>query len=189
VTSTPELEKATLADFLEGDQRVEPSSYGPSSSSGSGHHHATSSASSARQLDLFATTGETEAVKAAPRVPFTFLYPALQTGSATQQEIRPYDLRDPQRELHSAYVIVWQTNLDGGYYDFEGTDWLDPPLFSHSRTQTIDGREYKFVDDGSHIHVIGWISHGALYWVTNTLLEELSNAQMIAIAKSAQSLH
>ena len=28
-----------------------------------------------------------------------------------------------------------------------------------------------------------------LYWLTNTLLEELSNAQMIAIARSAQSLH
>ncbi|MDX6565622.1 MAG: hypothetical protein QOE10_1284, partial [Gaiellales bacterium] len=39
------------------------------------------------------------------------------------------------------------------------------------------------------IHVIGWQSGKVLYWLTNTLLEELSNAQMIAIARSAQGLH
>ncbi len=53
----------------------------------------------------------------------------------------------------------------------------------------LDGRDYKLVDDGSHIHVIGWRDGSVLYWVTNTLLEELSNAQMLAIAKSAQPLH
>ncbi len=53
----------------------------------------------------------------------------------------------------------------------------------------IDGRRYEFVDDGAHIHVIGWRSGNVLYWLTNTLLEELSNSQMLAIAKSAQPLH
>ena len=66
---------------------------------------------------------------------------------------------------------------------------MDPPLFSHSRTQLIAGHTYKLVDDGSRIHVVGWRSGHVLYWVTNTLLEELSNAQMLAIARSAQPLH
>jgi len=188
VTSTPELEKETLADFLHGNERVHiASTHG---SSGGGHHHrSTGSAPSARTLDLYPTTGEGEAVKAALSVPFSVLYPTLQTGSASQQEVRPYALRDLSGHLHHAYVVVWQTNTVGGYYDFEGTDWLGPPLFAHSRNQMIDGREFKFVDDGSHVHVIGWISHGVLYWVTNTLLEELSNSQLLAIAKSAQMLH
>ena len=87
-------------------------------------------------------------------------------------------------------MVVWQQNQSsGGYYDFEGTDWLNPPLFAHARTQVIDGRNYEFVDDGAHIHVIGWRSGNVLYWLTNTLLEELSNSQMLAIAKSAQPLH
>ena len=85
-------------------------------------------------------------------------------------------------------MVVWRQNI-GGYYDFEGTDWLNPPLFAHARVQTIDGRSYEFIDDGSHIHVIGWRSGGVLYWLTNTLLEELSNAQMLALAKSAQPVH
>jgi polyisoprenyl-teichoic acid--peptidoglycan teichoic acid transferase len=76
----------------------------------------------------------------------------------------------------------------GGYYDFQGSDWLNPPLFAHARTQVIDGRTYEFVDDGDHIHVLGWRVGNVLYWLTNTLLEELSNSQMLAIAKSAQPL-
>jgi hypothetical protein len=45
------------------------------------------------------------------------------------------------------------------------------------------------VNDGSHIHILGWVSGNVLYWVTNTLLEDLSNQQMLAIAKSARPLH
>ena len=86
-------------------------------------------------------------------------------------------------------MVVWQQNAIGGYYDFEGTDWLNPPLFAHSHSRVIDGRAYLLVDDGAHIHVVGWRQGKLLYWVTNTLLEELSNAQMLAIARSARSLH
>jgi hypothetical protein len=83
-------------------------------------------------------------------------------------------------------VVVWRQNIDGGYYDFQGTDWLNPPLFAHAHSQTVGGVSYRIVDDGSHIHVVGWRSGGALYWVTNTLLEELSNDQMLALAASAR---
>jgi polyisoprenyl-teichoic acid--peptidoglycan teichoic acid transferase len=84
---------------------------------------------------------------------------------------------------------VWQQNPIGGYYDFEATDWLGPPLFAHSRSENIGGTEYKVVNDGAHIHIVGWVSGGVLYWLSNTLLEELTNSQMLAIAKSAQPLH
>jgi hypothetical protein len=43
--------------------------------------------------------------------------------------------------------------------------------------------------DGSHIHVIAWRQGKMLYWITNTLLEDLSNEQMLAIARSAKPLH
>jgi LCP family protein required for cell wall assembly len=190
VTSTPELEKATLAEFLHpGEHVVLPPAHAASHSR-KGHHHGSSGSSpSPRALDLFATTGESEAVTAALHVPFPFLYPTLQTGPAVQQEIRPYALRNLQHKLRFAYIIVWQVNTIGGYYDFEGTNWLNPPLFNNARTATIDGREYKLVDDGAHIHVIGWRHGGTLYWLTNTLLEDLTNGQMLAIAKSAQPLH
>lgn len=195
VTSTPELEQATLAQFLHGHEQVSPPvpKVSPQASHHSSSHgsHGSSGGFSLRALDLFPTSsaGNDEAVKAAVQVPFEVLYPTVQTGQAEQQQVRPYALTDQQGRLHHAYVAVWRQNVIGGYYDFEGTDWLNPPLFAHARVQTIDGRQYRMVDDGSHIHVIGWRSHNVLYWLTNTLLEELSNQQMLQLAKSAQPLH
>jgi polyisoprenyl-teichoic acid--peptidoglycan teichoic acid transferase len=191
VTSNPTLEQATLANFLHGDEHLDLPAPKPSSHSSSSHHHHTSGGVSPRAIGLYPTTsaGESETVKAALEVPFPVLYPALQTGPGEQQQVRAYTLKDQQGNRHHAYVIVWQQNSIGGYYDFEGTDWLNPPLFAHARTQVVGGRTYELVDDGAHIHVVGWRSGRVLYWVTNTLLEELSNAQMLAIAKSAQPLH
>jgi hypothetical protein len=119
-------------------------------------------------------------------MPFAVLLPTLATEPAAEQAVRSYDLRDPQGRLHHAYVVVWQQNSSGGYYDFEGSDWQDPPLIARpDQTRRIDGRTYLLFDDGSHVHTIAWHEAGALYWVTNTLLEDLSNEQMLAIARSA----
>ncbi len=192
VTSTPELEQETWADFIHGHETVHIASSSPSHSSSSSKrssHHSSSSSISPAALGLVATTGESEAVGAAVRLPIRVLYPSLQTAVSSQETVRPYYLRDQQNNLRHAYTVVFRENTLGGYYDFEGTDWTNPPLFENARRRTIDGRSYLMVDDGSHIHVIGWKSGGVLYWVTNTLLEDLTNAQMIAIAKSAQSLH
>jgi len=184
VTSDRELEEQTLNSFLHGHEKV-----AVAAAPSSGHHHHSGAPSPAPGLYPTSSAGQSEAIQAAVNVPFRVLYPALQTGPAVQQQVRAYNIADQQGHTHHAYVIVWQQNIIGGYYDLEGTDWLNPPLFAHARTQTIDGRDYRMVDDGSHIHVMGWRSGNVLYWVSNTLLEELSNAQMIAIAKSAQRLH
>ncbi len=195
VTSTPELEKETLGRFLNGHESLRlPSSTQPGHGSGhdhhSSHHHTTGTSPAALNLYPTSVAGESEAVKASLEVPFHVLYPTLQTGQAEQQQVRAYPLVNQQNIRHHAYVVVFAQNATlGGYYDFEGSDWLNPPLFAHARTQVIDGRTYELVDDGSHVHVIGWRSGNVLYWLTNTLLEELSNSQMLAIAKSAQSLH
>jgi polyisoprenyl-teichoic acid--peptidoglycan teichoic acid transferase len=184
VTSTSQLERDTLNRFLYGHETftvpaAKPASHGS-------HSHRVSTAG----LSLVPTSlaNESELVKASVGIPFRALYPGLQTANAQQQDVRPYALRDRGGHLRHAYVIVWQQNTVGGYYDFEGSDWLNPPLFAHARTQKVGSRNYRLVDDGSHIHVIGWRSGRVLYWLTNTLLEELSNAQMLAIAGSAQPL-
>jgi len=189
VTSNAELELATLEKFLNSRETapLPAATRAPAHSARARHRRRALPASS---LNLFPTSpaGESEAVKAALVTPFRVLYPALQTGQSEQQQVRAYTLSDERGAVHHAYVAVWQQGTIGGYYDFEGTDWLGPPLFAHARTEHIDGREYQFVDDGAHIHVIGWREGGVLYWLTNTLLEELSNAQMLAIAKSARGL-
>ncbi len=108
VTSTPELEKQTLDSFLNGDEKVHlaPSSPHGSASSSSHHHHHSSSSRSPASLGLYPTSGESEAVTAALKVPFPVLYPALQTGVAHQEMVRPYALRNVQEEVKHAYVVV-----------------------------------------------------------------------------------
>ncbi|MGA2319145.1 MAG: LCP family protein [Solirubrobacteraceae bacterium] len=189
VTSTPELEQATLADFLNGAEKVSVPRASPSSPRGHGHHPAMPNAAS---LGLLPTpsSGEEELVKASAEVPFRVLYPSLQTAPASQQTVRAYTLRDNDNNLRHAYVVVWQQNTLGGYYDFEGTDWLNPPIVAHpTETRRIGDTDYRIFSDGSHIHTIAWREGQVVYWLTNTLLEDLSNAQMLAIARSAQPLH
>ena len=188
VTTTPELERATLNDFLHGHARpnVPPTS---SPAQGRGHRGATPSLAHVPGLYPSPAGGGEAARASAARLPFALLYPTLQTGPSEAQTVRTYALKDLEGKQHRAYVAVWRQSAVGGYYDLEGTDWLNPPLFAHARVQSIGGRSYRLVDDGSHIHVIGWRSGGALYWLTNTLLEELSNAQMVALAQSARAVH
>ncbi|HWX95207.1 MAG TPA: LCP family protein [Solirubrobacteraceae bacterium] len=189
VTSTPELERKTLDTFLYGHETLHVPQPRPPAHNSSHGHHRSSAGGAAGALGLIPSSGESEAVKAALSIPFPVLYPRLQTSQSEQQTVRAYNLSDQHHHAHHAYVVVWQQSVIGGYYDFEGTDWLNPPLFAHAHTQTVGGRSYRIVDDGSHIHVVGWRSGRVLYWVTNTLLEELSNAQMLALAASAQPLH
>jgi LCP family protein required for cell wall assembly len=186
VTSTPQLERETLEEFL-GRGSNPPSAEAHSSSAGTHRHRSPSLSPSA--LGLVPTSGESELVKPALGLPFRVLYPTFQTAQGRQEMARAYDLPDEHGHHHHAYVVAWQESGLGGYYDFEGTDWLNPPLLARAHTRTIHGRSYRLVEDGSHIHVVGWRQGNVLYWITNTLLEELSNEQMLAIAKSAQSLH
>jgi polyisoprenyl-teichoic acid--peptidoglycan teichoic acid transferase len=130
-----------------------------------------------------------EAVKMATQLPFPVVLPGLQTGPAEPQEAHSYRLRDREGHPHHGFVEVFQQSPIGGYYDVEGLNWTDPPLVANvTQTQDIGRRHYMLVDDGAHIHVIAWREHGVLYWVNNTLLEELSNSQMIYLAQSARPL-
>jgi LCP family protein required for cell wall assembly len=181
VTTTPELDQATLNEFLNGAPRAS-LAHSATGVHVPGRNPSGSGSLSPAAIGLAAVSGG----ERPSGMPFAVLLPTLATEPAAEQAVRSYDLRDPQGRLHHAYVVVWQQNSSGGYYDFEGSDWQDPPLIARpDQTRRIDGRTYLLFDDGSHVHTIAWHEAGALYWVTNTLLEDLSNEQMLAIARSA----
>ncbi|HVR06070.1 MAG TPA: LCP family protein [Solirubrobacteraceae bacterium] len=196
VTTTPELAEATLHEFLYGHQRLSPPHPAAPVAARGAHHHGRhshhSSAPPAAAIGLYPmpSSDAEQAVRAAVQVPFPILYPALQTGPATQEGVRAYALRDRQGNPHHAYVAVFQQNTIGGYYDVQGTDWLDPPIIDHpDEVQHSGGRSYMIFADGAHIQMVAWRQGRALYWVINTLLCELSNQQMMGIARSVQPLH
>ena len=201
VTSTPALVKQSVDNLLYENPTAAP----PTGSAGATttthasrthHHHHASNSSTIGAPDLFALTADNQpaALALAPSVPFPVLLPGLETGEATANDpagpndARAYTIADESGRLYQGYRVDWQQN-SGGYYGIEGTNWLNPPLFANpSATLTIRGRKYMFIDDGSHWHDIGWQSGNALYWVSNTLLEDLTTAQMLALAESAQPL-
>jgi polyisoprenyl-teichoic acid--peptidoglycan teichoic acid transferase len=193
VTATPYDIKQTVSDFLHGNELARaPKSLPLATGGGRRHRRASAVATSAAALGLFPTQPfeRDRALSGAAHVPLAVDFPALKTGAAILGDVHTYLLADEQGRIHHGYRIDWQQTGLGGYYGIEGMTWTDPPLIAHpSQTRYIGGREYLFVDDGSHYHVIAWRTPHALYWVSNTLLEDLSNDQMLAIAQSAQPLH
>ncbi len=192
VTSTPELIRQTIANFLyENPKPVLPTGAPATTSHGSHHHHSQTSTSATGVDDLYplapATSGQ--ALPLSVEVPFPVYLPSVQTGPASVSDFHAYRIGDEQHHLHYGYRVDWSAGSEGEYYGIEGMNWTNPPLFANpNATKTIDGRRYMFVDDGASFRYIGWRQGGALYWVSNTLNKTLSNAQMLKIAESARPL-
>jgi polyisoprenyl-teichoic acid--peptidoglycan teichoic acid transferase len=159
------------------------------------HHHARTAAPRSRasrlaSIDLYslASGTETEALRLSPKVPFSVVLPTVQTGPASLADVHAYRVGDEHHHLRYGYRVDWQVGL-GNYYGIEGMNWMNPPLFKNpSAVRKIGKRTYMFVNDGPHIHDIGWRVHGVLYWLSNTLQESLTNAQMLNIAESARRI-
>jgi polyisoprenyl-teichoic acid--peptidoglycan teichoic acid transferase len=155
------------------------------------HRHA---AAPRHVTGLIATSPTTaaQALTMATSVPFPVLVPNLAYSASAQIEgsydYYPYRIRDLQGHEHSAYRITWEdTNgQPGAWYGIEGMDWTNPPLFQDADVRYYGGRRYELVGNGRRIQDIGWIAGGVLYWVSNTIFGDLTNAQMIALAQSSQ---
>jgi hypothetical protein len=51
----------------------------------------------------------------------------------------------------------------------------------------MGGRTFEVFYTGSHIRLVAWRAGGAVYWLSNSLLQALSNQQMLAIAASTRT--
>jgi polyisoprenyl-teichoic acid--peptidoglycan teichoic acid transferase len=105
------------------------------------------------------------------------------------QDPRVYHLKDTENKRHAAYRMVAVLELPDGnhYFGIQGIQgWSDPPILSNpSLTKTIRGRDYEIFVDGDRIKLISWHRGDNSYWVSNDLLQTLTNDQMIGIARSA----
>ena len=132
----------------------------------------------------------TDAVALGVNVDFPVYVPRLSLSSGSPDPFKAfstYTLKDPQGHTHYGYRIDWSTGAVGAYYGIEGMDWTDPPLFAHPNTVQRYGRTFLYVDSGSRVQDVGWIVGKALYWVSNTIFNDLSAKQMFALAESAAS--
>ncbi|MEA2291958.1 MAG: polyisoprenyl-teichoic acid--peptidoglycan teichoic acid transferase [Solirubrobacteraceae bacterium] len=135
--------------------------------------------------------GENMAVLADPKLNFPFYFPGLRnaTGAYADDKPRLYTIRDETGKRHQAYRLVISKGLAGQYYGVQGMTWKAPPILDNpSGTRVVNGRRLQLYKDGSHIHIVSWRTRRAVYWITNTLTQGLSNDQMVAIAASLRRL-
>jgi LCP family protein required for cell wall assembly len=76
------------------------------------------------------------------------------------------------------------------YWQVEESNWIDAPLFANpTATFKYKHRKYEEFTSSGKIQTIALNTGKAVYWVQNTILDDLSNATMIAIAESLQTHH
>ncbi len=103
---------------------------------------------------------------------------------ATSDPIRTYNLPAAGHGANSLYA-AWKLPGAGDFWGIEETKFVDAPILQNpNATRKLDGRTYQFYFNGAHIQTIGIVHEGIAYWVQNSLTDQLTNAEMIAIARS-----
>jgi LCP family protein required for cell wall assembly len=120
----------------------------------------------------------------ATKLPFKVYFPVSRVTSAAA----PLDFTRAYRlNGHPAYVVVVGQGSLGQYYDVEGTTWTRPPILNNAnQTLRVGGRVMHLYFEGQHLHLISWRDGAAVYWLTNTLQDILTNRQMLAIAAATR---
>ncbi|MBA3841378.1 MAG: LCP family protein [Actinobacteria bacterium] len=89
---------------------------------------------------------------------------------------------------HQAVRLVFRTGSTQ-FWGIQETDWKDAPaLTDKSFRHNIGGREADLYYNGSKLHMVVIHVGSASYWVVNSLLDDLSNETMLAIAKGLKPL-
>jgi hypothetical protein len=123
-----------------------------------------------------------------PKVTFPVMYPTVTQNSSevpSLYPIRAYHIAAGGRHLSSMYAYFSMPNIAGADWGIQETRFTDAPILGNpSAMRKIGARTFKFYFNGSKIHMVAFLQDGTAYWVQNTLLDDLSNADMIAIARS-----
>jgi LCP family protein required for cell wall assembly len=95
------------------------------------------------------------------------------------------------KPLKNRHEVVLTFVMPDGvqYWQIEETDWSTAPILA-SPTQTFihHGLKFQVYTTGGAIQMVVLRTPKASYWVMNTILNQLSNSTMIAIAESLQPL-
>ena len=81
--------------------------------------------------------------------------------------------------------MVIFTGFIGEYYGVQGLRWRDPPILERpSEKRKVGGREFLLFYSGDRLRLVGWKTKRGSYWVSNTLLQTLSEGEMLGVARS-----
>lgn len=67
------------------------------------------------------------------------------------------------------------------------TTWSEPPILEHSvGTLSAGGRRYELYTEHGRLRMIAWRQGSTLVWITNTLQNDLTNKQLIGLARTCR---
>ena len=103
---------------------------------------------------------------------------------------------DPQIKSYNAfrvYKLRGRNALHVTYYQSHNPaqttfgvqvlDWDKPPILqAPNQTRTLNGINYSLYFNGAKLHRVAWRWNGRTYWVSNSIVDGLSNSTMWAIA-------
>ncbi|HWV84704.1 MAG TPA: LCP family protein [Capillimicrobium sp.] len=132
---------------------------------------------------------ELSKLKGGGKAPLPVYYPKLAAeGSSYVNDLespRAYRIKDSGGHRYKAYRLVVRAPGLGQYYGIQGTNWKAPPILDNpSETRRMRGRTYELFYDGDRLRLVAWRTRNAAYWVSNTLLQTLTEKQMLGIAHS-----
>jgi polyisoprenyl-teichoic acid--peptidoglycan teichoic acid transferase len=133
------------------------------------------------------TAGEDNAIRLGTHVSFPVYYPRY-AALGSRYEVadqRAYTITDRGRHRYQAYRMVVSAPGVGQYYGVQGTTWKAPPILDDpSEVRRMGGRTYRLYFDGTRLRLVAWQTGRAVYWISNTLLQSLTNKQMLGLAQS-----
>jgi len=145
-------------------------------------------------LEVARREGEDQAIVGERRARLPFYFPILryQGSRYAGTEPRVYSIRDERNKLHRAYRLVVSKGVMGEYYGLQGMTWREPPILDDpSETRRCSSgprRKLELHYDGRRLRMVAWRTPKAVYWVSNTLTQSLTERQMIGIACSLRRL-
>jgi LCP family protein required for cell wall assembly len=120
------------------------------------------------------------------QTPLKLQAPTAWSYGFSYDQWRNYSIETTEGKKSAASVAVVRTS-QYGYWSIQAMRWQNPPAIQNpDSTQTIKGRKYMLFYQGGDLHMAAWKERGTLYWVLNTLDNQLSNDLMLGLATSCK---
>ena len=104
---------------------------------------------------------------------------------SSQEGVRAFKPLHNQHEV----VLTFEVGQTYEYWQIEESTWDSAPVLQNpSFTLVHHGQKYLVYTTGGQVQMVALRTPRATYWVSNTILNELSNKTMIAIAESLRPL-
>jgi LCP family protein required for cell wall assembly len=159
----------------------------------SSHHHRRKHGTNPANFGLIDATSigrnmALQTVSAGAQLPV--YYPRLiASGDTPLAPPRAYPFISKNHKHFPAYRMVIKGRGLGQYWGIQGLAVKNPPILKGAHeVRHYHGVEYDLYFEGHVTRTVAWKTKRAVYWVQNTLSGELTENQMVTIARTARSL-